>query len=330
MFLLVFGTRPEYIKIKPLIKVFNENNFKNYKLLFTGQHKTLIEENIYADYKLEIFEGENRLNNIFISILSRVDIFKDIKKVIVQGDTATAYAVALSAFHMKIPVIHLEAGLRTYDIENPYPEEFYRRCISNLSSINFCVSDIGIKNLVKEKVPGKNYIVGNTVLDNLKNIEVSYQNKILVTLHRRENQEIIDKWFFELEKISNKYKNYEFLIPIHPNPNILKYKNILKNVKVVDPLTHSALLDYLSKVKFIITDSGGLQEESSFLKKKSIVCRKTTERQEGLGTFSYLCKKPKNLYKFVDSLMTSFEINEPCPYGDGNASKKIYDILVNT
>lgn len=327
MILLAFGTRPEFIKIKPIIDKFKEKKFYDYKLLFTGQHKEIIGESLEFDYKIEIKDGNNRLNDIFISILQNDSFLNGIDKVLVQGDTATAYAVALCAFHKKIPVVHLEAGLRTYDINNPYPEEYYRRCISNLSSINLCVSKFGLKNLVLEKAPGLNYIIGNTVLDNIKNIKTCYEDKVLVTLHRRENHNIIFKWFEEIEKIANKYSNIEFLLPIHPNPDVKKYSNILKKVKVVEPLEHKDLISYLSRTKFIITDSGGLQEESSFLKKKSIVCRKFTERIEGLDTFSFLCNKPENLSKMVDDLMVSYEIEEPCPYGDGNSSEKVYEIL---
>lgn len=328
MILIAFGTRPEWIKIKPLLEVFKKNNFYNYKLLFTGQHEQLINDLIF-DYKIQIEDGANRLDSIFSSILNKDNIFYGTKYTLVQGDTASAYAVALASFHRQIPVIHLEAGLRTYDVENPYPEEFYRRCISNLAKINFCVSRLSENNLLSEKVPGKICVVGNTVLDNLKNIQTKYDNKILVTLHRRENHNIIEEWFKEVEKVSLEYPEYEFLLPIHPNPNVRKHSNLLNNVKVVEPLQHEELIEYMSNCSFIITDSGGLQEESSFLKKKSIVCRKTTERQEGLNTFSYLCEAPSYLKKLVESVIIDKEINLECPYGDGFSSEKIYQELKN-
>lgn len=327
MLLIAFGTRPEYIKFKPLLRVFNKYGFKKYKILFTGQHENLIGDKLNFDFRVNILNGDNRLDSIFNSILNTDVFFKDISYVMVQGDTASAYAVGLAAFHRKIPVIHLEAGLRTYDVENPYPEEYYRRCISNLSSINLCVTNINDANLLNERVPGKNYIVGNTVLDNLNGLQTSYSKKILITLHRRENHESIKKWFTKLEEIANKYSDHEFLLPIHPNPNVKKYSNILQKVKVVEPLEHEELLKYLADCKFIITDSGGLQEESAFLNKKSIVCRKFTERVEGLGTFSFLCKEPHELKNIVDKFIVNYTINEPCPYGDGSSSEKIYDII---
>jgi UDP-N-acetylglucosamine 2-epimerase (non-hydrolysing) len=328
MILICFGTRPEYIKIKPILQEFNKNKFNNYKILFTGQHQDLISlNNLDVDYRLEIKSGSNRLDSIFCSLLNNENIFEKITHVLVQGDTASASALALAAFHRNIKIIHLEAGLRTHDINNPYPEEFYRRMISSMSSINFCVSDINRAWLEQEKCPGINYVVGNTVLDNLKNILTFYENKILITLHRRENHDIMDKWFLELEKLANQYCDYEFLLPIHPNPNVLKHVHLLKKVQVIEPLPHLDLLNYMSKCKLLITDSGGLQEESSFLKKKSIVCRKTTERVEGLNTFSFLCKEPNELEELFSELLTSYKIDDICPYGNGNSSEAIYDII---
>lgn len=327
MLLIAFGTRPEFIKIKPLLEVFKSNNFNKYKLLFTGQHEEIVGNKLVFDYKIKILDGENRLDSIFTSILNKNDLFKDITHVLVQGDTASAYAVALAAFHRRIKIIHLEAGLRTYDIENPYPEEYYRRCISNMSSINLCVSEINKQNLLVEKCPGKNYVVGNTVLDNIRDVKTSYNKKILVTLHRRENHEQIKEWFSELESLASVYTDYEFLLPIHPNPNVKKHAGILNKVKVVEPLEHKKLIDYLADCAFIITDSGGLQEESAFLQKKSIVCRKFTERVEGLNTFSFLCHEPKDLKVMVNSFIIDHKINQPCPYGDGYASQKVYDVI---
>lgn len=326
--MIAFGTRPEYIKFKPIIETFKQNNFNKFKIVFTGQHKDLLSlSDIKIDYKLVIEDGSNRLDSIFVSLLNKENIFNNITYTMVQGDTATAYAIALASFHRNVPVIHLEAGLRTYDLQNPYPEEYYRRCISNLSYINLCVSELNKQNLINEKTPGKLYVVGNTVLDNIKNVEHCYENKILITLHRRENHSIMDEWFTNINKLSEKYKEYNFLLPIHPNPNVLKHRHLLKNVNVIKPLEHSELIDYMSKCKLLITDSGGLQEESSFLKKKSIVCRKETERKEGLETFSFLCKHPEELEGMFDELLLNFEINDKCPYGDGNSSGKIYDII---
>ena len=269
MLLICFGTRPEYIKIKPILDEFIKVGFNNYKILFTGQHKDLISlNNLNVDYTLEIDNGPNRLDSIFCSLLNKEHIFENITHVLVQGDTASAAALALASFHRNIKVVHLEAGLRTHDINNPYPEEFYRRMISNMSSINFCVSDINKNWIEQERCAGTNYVVGNTVLDNLNNIETSYENKILITLHRRENHDIMSQWFEEIEKLANQYQEHEFLLPIHPNPNVLKHAKLLNKVRIIEPMPHPELVKYMSKCKLLITDSGGLQEESSFLKKK--------------------------------------------------------------
>ena len=174
------------------------------------------------------------------------------------------------------------------------------------------------------------FTVGNSVLDNLRDIETSYENRILVTLHRRENHDIMKDWFTSLEKLANKYKDYEFLLPIHPNPDVKKHKGILKKVQVIEPLPHHELIDYMRRCKLIITDSGGLQEESSFLKKKSIVCRKTTERVEGQGTFSILCEKPEDLDILFKDMIEDYIIDLPCPYGDGTTGERVVDILKNS
>lgn len=326
MILISFGTRPEWLKVKPLINVCRKNKTP-VKLLFTGQHESLIEEGFEYDYKINIKDSDNRLDSIFISVLGDDRIFDNVTKVLVQGDTASAYAVALASFHRKIEVVHLEAGLRSYDIENPYPEEFYRRCISNLASQNLCVSHVGRDNLETERAPGEIHVVGNTVLDNIPNLNISYGPKILITMHRRENHDIMENWFSELEKLAATNPHLQFIFPIHPNPRVKEHASVLKNVKVVDPVPHRELLQLISECRFVITDSGGIQEESSFLNKKSIVCRKATERVEGLGTFSFLCESPEQLKVLFDRLDENPEINLPCPYGDGKSSEKIYEIL---
>ena len=308
MLLVSFGTRPEWLKIKPLIRVLKSNEYP-IKVLFTGQHDSLMGEDIKYDMRLDISPGQNRLDSVVSSILNNENIFDNIDSVLVQGDTASAFALSLAAFHRKIKILHLEAGLRTYDNENPYPEEFYRRSISCMSNINFCVSEVGKNNLSHERSLGEIYVVGNTVLDNIKKRKNIYENKVLITMHRRENHDLIQEWFAMFDNIARKNKDIEFVMPIHPNPKVKSQKHLLSNVKVVEPMEHEDLLDFMSRCKLIITDSGGLQEESSFLKKKSIVCRKETERVEGLGSFSFLCKEPKHLEALFEDLKSNYEIN---------------------
>tara|TARA_R110002012_G_C11640273_1_gene610569 strand:- start:225 stop:1217 length:993 start_codon:yes stop_codon:yes gene_type:complete len=321
--LLCFGTRPEWLKIQPLTKV-----LKDYKLLFTGQHTDLLKD-ISVDYKITIGEGDNRLDQIVSDCLLQ---FPDGKfdSVLVQGDTASAFACALAAFNRKLKIYYLEAGLRTYNLDHPYPEEGYRQMIARLSNVNLCPTDLSKHNLKKEKVQGELYVVGNTVLDNLLPYKekCEYTNKVLVTLHRRENHDKMDLWFKAINELAEDNPSLEFILPLHPNPNVKKHANLLPHVTVVEPMDYPDLLNLLVKVRLVITDSGGLQEEGSFFNKKVLVCRETTERPEGITTgHLHMCATPivlKNKFNFVkdDAI-----INQKCPYGDGKSSQQIKKIL---
>ena len=323
--LVCFGTRPEYIKVKSLI-----DNLQNIRTCFTGQHIDLI-KGISVDYQLDMVENmsENRLNNIICNILKYNHIFENIDYVLVQGDTTTALAIALSAFNNGKKIIHLEAGLRSNNLNDPYPEEANRQIISRIANIHLCPTEFNKKNLLDEKVNGTIKVIGNTGLDNISKEGCEYENKVLITLHRRDNHEIMDKWFIELEKIANKYSEIEFLIPLHPNPNVQKYKYIFEKVKVIEPLSHDLLIEYLKKCRFIISDSGGLQEECSYLNKKIIVCRKTTERPESVGIHSFMCESPDKLSTLVDEINMNFAIDQECPYGNGESWKNIIDENIN-
>lgn len=320
--LICFGTRPEYIKVKSLI-----DNLSDIKTCFTGQHKDLL-KNIKVDYELLMDKdiSKNRLNNIFSNILSN-NIFNDIDYVMVQGDTSTACAVALSAFNYGKKIIHLEAGLRSCNLKDPFPEEMNRQVIGRLADIHLCPTEFNKENLLKENVSGNIYVVGNTGLDNISKEGCEYNNQVLITMHRRDNHHNMDKWFEELEKISNKYHDMEFIIPLHPNPNVQKHKHIFKKVKVVEPMIHDDLIKYVKKCKFVISDSGGLQEECSYLNKKIIVCRKTTERPESIDTHSFMCTEPEMLNGIVHKIVSNYEVDAECPYGDGKSWKKIMSIL---
>ena len=326
MLLIAFGTRPEWIKIKPLIHKI-QNNIK-YKLLYIRQHNDLMDKftTNYNPLCLDIDNSVNRLDSIIFSILNKINpIFENVTHTLIQGDTTSALSVALSSFHRKIPIIHLEAGLRSGNINHPYPEEFNRIAISNIASIHLCPTQENLNN-IKCNYSGDTYLVGNTVLDNLKNIKPTLGNQVLITLHRRENLDIIKEWFTVIENIASKNKNLEFIFPMHPNNKIQKYKHVFKNVKVVKPFSYEKCIDTIAKCGILITDSGGMQEESAFLQKKSIVCRITTERKEGIGTFSTLCRSPKDLYEVFKNTKIEM-VNKPCPYGNGNSCDKILDIL---
>ena len=183
--------------------------------------------------------------------------------------------------------------------------------------------------MIKENISENVFVVGNTALDNLVNLksESVYNKKILITLHRRENHEIIDEWFYEIENLANLYPNYEFILPIHPNPNVIKHKKIFNKVIVVEPMEHSEMIKLLLEASLVITDSGGLQEECSFLNKKCLVCRKTTERQESLNFSSFLIPTPKDLTKEFNYHIKNCKINYISPYGDGYSSDKIINVI---
>jgi len=323
MILICFGTRPEWLKVKPLCNV-----LKNYKLCFTGQHPDLL-QNIAVDYSINIKENQHRLDQLISDCLLQFPD-EDFDSVLVQGDTASAFACALAGFHRNKKIIYLEAGLRSYDLNHPYPEEGYRQMIARLSDVNLCPTELSKQNLTNEKVKGRSYVVGNTILDNLISYksQCKYTNDILITLHRRENHPIIVNWFNELNDIAKKHPECNFIYPIHPNPNVQKHKHLLTHINVVDPLPYDQLLNTLVQSKFVISDSGGLQEEGSFFNKKVIVCRKTTERPEGIDTgHLHMCTDPKLLKECFKLINNDYTIDSICPYGDGYASEKIADIL---
>lgn len=329
MILLCYGTRPEWIKIKPLIKQMKKKKMKH-KVLFTGQQKDIAESS-EADYTHSIADGYgNRLDRVIISCLSLPEsFFSGISRVLVQGDTATAFGLALAAFHRNIQVIHLEAGLRTHDKHNPYPEETYRQMISRIADINLCPTTLNVQNLMNESVDGTIARVGNTVIDNLVEnyIEPKETNDVLITLHRRENHDIMDQWFKEINQIAINNPDLHFIFPIHPNPNVKKHKDILTHVEIVDPIPHDQLVPMIANAKMIITDSGGIQEEGAFFNKKVIICRKTTERPESLSLASFLCPNPKDLSNLFDKMLNMKIAKHQCPYGDGSAAREIVELL---
>jgi len=301
---------------------------KNYKLLFTGQHTDLLRD-IEVDYKININEGDNRLDRVVADCTLQFPE-GDFDTVLVQGDTASAFACGLAAFHRQLRLVYLEAGLRTGDLENPYPEEGYRQMISRIADVNLCPTNLSITNLVHERTVGQKFVVGNTVLDNLLPYKdkCEYEPTVLVTMHRRENHEKMDEWFAAINDAAKEHSALKFVLPIHPNPNVQKHKDLLTHVNVIEPLEYNELLNVLVKSKFVITDSGGLQEEGSFFNKKVIVCRKTTERPEGISTgHSIICASPHQLKKRVKTVNEDYIIEEECPYGDGKSAQRIREIL---
>lgn len=323
--LIAYGTRPEYLKIKPLLY------FQKTDTLRICQHGDIIDFGnpthiIKIDKKCD-----NRLNNIFSEIFNKLEnILNNYDAILIQGDTATVAACAIAAFNLKKKIIYLESGLRSFDFQNPFPEEAYRQMVSRIADINLCPTNLSKQNLENEKVLGKIFVVGNTSLDNLVHIKdhSNYLNKVLITLHRSENLDKLDLWYEQIDKIAFKHKDLEFIYPIHPNPLIVEKSKVLKNIKVINALSHLELLTVMKDCKLIITDSGGIQEEASFLNKKVIVCRKTTERPEAIKTGHItLCKDPNDLQFLFQEILSNYFINSECPYGDGRSSEKIFKIL---
>ena len=330
--LICYGTRPEYIKVEPII-LHELSQHHNIQTLFTGQHKDIGQGAVKPDYTFEMQDSApNRLNSIISSITGSYSLDKVLEDgfthVLVQGDTASAFTCALAAFNKGLKVIHLEAGLRTHDKSHPYPEEVYRQCISRIADIHLCATKSNKTNLLKEITQGEIHIVGNTVLDHLQDVPISYNNDVLITLHRRENHKSIPFWYSQIEDIAQDNPDLNFVFVSHPNPNSRgSLKKGLTNVSAVDPMSHEYFIKRVSACKFLISDSGGVQEEASFLKKRVIVCRETTERPEALNSFNHLCKKVGDLPEIFNKVKDNYIPASICPFGDGKAAEKILQIL---
>ena len=285
------------------------------------------------DFHLNIMSANQTLTDILSNISSK---FGKILKsenpdlLIVQGDTSTVAVCALIAYYERIPIGHVEAGLRTFNLQSPFPEEGNRQIVSRIADYNWAPTELAAEQLRKENV--KNiFVTGNTVIDACRDFKykISYNNQILITLHRRENfGEKLRSMFHQINDIAKIYSKNEFIFPMHPNPNVQKHKNLLKNVKVVNPLKYKDMIKLLSKVSFVISDSGGIQEECAAFNKKILVCRDTTERPEGISS---------GFAKIVGSnIVDNFKwaIDNPKwignnPYGNGDAAKKIIKTLFN-
>lgn len=324
--LLCFGTRPEWLKVKPLISIMDSSE---YKLLFTGQHPDLL-ENTDVDYQITIHNSDNRLDSIISDCMLQFPK-GEFDSVLVQGDTGSAFGCALAAFNRQLKIYYLEAGLRSGDMKHPFPEEGYRQMIARISDVNLSPTQLSENNLKTENVCGKIHVVGNSVLDNLINYgESTYGDTVLITLHRRENHHLMNEWFSKINDLAKENPKLKFILPIHPNPNVQKWKHLLTDVNIVKPLEHSDMVEYIKSCKFIISDSGGLQEEGAFFNKKVIVCRTTTERPEGIFTgHLYLCKTPTDLNDIFGKVNNNPYISEECPYGDGNTAYTVKKIIDN-
>jgi len=352
--LITLGTRPELIKLFPLIKSLSVSKKFIVKTCYTGQHKELVK----MSSKLFEFEPEFSLN-IMKKSQNSVDIVKNIfskfeninkkfnfESIIVQGDTTTAMAAALASFYLKKKIIHIESGLRTGDINDPFPEEANRKIISQIATLHFAPTKGAKNNLIKEGIKSKNiFVVGNTVIDTLKiffnkhKIIQNEKNIILCTLHRSENiEKNIEIVINSLLKIAKKNPSWKIIWPHHPNPIIKKkLKKILNkknNLIILNPLSYSDFIKVFKECRLVISDSGGIQEEASYLGKYVFIMRKKTERPEVIvNKTAKILNFNKNeiedeINKFIKDKKWQKIKSSNC-FGIGNTSKKIRKILEN-
>ena len=377
--MLVFGTRPEAIKMAPLVKEFQKDK-ENFETIVcvTGQHREMLDQvlaifDIKPDYDLNIMKQGQDLTDVTVRVLTGMcDVFKECRPdvVLVHGDTTTSTAAALAAFYAQIPVGHVEAGLRTHNIYNPWPEEMNRQVTGRIATYNFSPTPLSEKNLQKEKAHGNIYVTGNTVIDALQIVVEKLKNDavltkeqdrvlanagyditrlsggkklVLITGHRREN---FGDGFIHMctamKNLSEKYPEVDFVYPMHLNPNVRKSihevfgedLSNLKNFFFIEPLQYLEFVYLMNKANIVLTDSGGIQEEAPGLGKPVLVMRDTTERPEALssGTVRLVGTDYNKIMDEVSTLLDSQEAyarmsHAVNPYGDGQACRRIADVL---
>lgn len=359
--MLVFGTRPEAIKMCPLVCELKKRDGIKTVVCVTGQHRQMLDSvlrafNVVPDYDMNIMKEGQTLFNITTSILSGIkDIFDKAKPniVLVHGDTSTAFVTSLAAFYANIPVGHVEAGLRTYDIYSPYPEEFNRQAISITAKYNFAPTETAKQNLIKEgRNPDNIFVTGNTAIDALKTtVRKEYSHPVLdwasgsrlimITAHRRENLgKPMENMFRAIKRIIDDHEDIKAVYPIHMNPVVRATAEKIfsddSRIKIIEPLDVLDFHNFLSRCYLILTDSGGIQEEAPSLGKPVLVMRNTTERPEGVdaGTLKLVGTDEEYIYSSFKTLFEdSNEYNQMAkasnPYGDGFACKRIAEILIN-
>ena len=357
---IILGTRPEAIKLAPVIQVFQRSPLFNTFVILTGQHREMVEQvmqlfDLKADRDLEIMLPKQSLSDITCRSLRGLEtLFQQIQPslVLVQGDTTTAFAATLAAFYQKIPVGHVEAGLRTDDLFNPYPEEANRRLISQLSQLHFAPTQLAAENLQRSGVLGEIHQTGNTVIDallsvakrqpdcNVKGLDWDKYRVLLATVHRREN------WGEPLEGIAQAFlqilenPDTALLLPLHRNPIVREPLQALlgghPRIFLTDPLDYAQLVGAIGRSHLLLTDSGGLQEEAPSLGKPVLVLRKTTERPEAVaaGTAKLVGTDPKEIVAAATELLSNRDAYEKMatainPFGDGCAAQRIFQIVEN-
>lgn len=357
--MVVFGTRPEAIKMCPLVLELKSRTEFNTVLCVTGQHRQMLDQVLDAfgvepDYDLSIMKDKQTLFDVTVNILERIRevlIEERPDVVLVHGDTSTTFVTALACFYLQIPIGHVEAGLRTYDIYSPYPEEFNRQAVSIISRFNFAPTELSRKNLVNEgKDPEKIYVTGNTAIDALKTTvrddythpELEWANGkrlIIITAHRRENLgEPMHHMFRAIRRIIDEHPDVCAIYPIHMNPVVREAAREelgdSDRVHIIEPLEVLDFHNFIARSYMILTDSGGIQEEAPSLGKPVLVMRDTTERPEGIaaGTLKLVGTNEEVIYSSFKQLLEDKQEYERMskasnPYGDGMACKRIADIL---
>lgn len=358
--MLVFGTRPEAIKMCPLVKEL-KNRKEDFKTLVcvTGQHRQMLDQvldifKIKPDYDLSIMKDKQTLFDVTINILISIKLILEKEKpdiVLVHGDTSTTFSTALACFYLQIPVGHVEAGLRTYNVFSPYPEEFNRQAVGSIATFHFAPTEKAKMNLIKEgKDSNHVFVTGNTAIDALKTtVSINYNHPelewakdsklILLTAHRRENLgEPMHHMFRAIRKIVEEFKDIKVIYPIHMNPVVRTAANIelgdCERIHIIDPLDVLDFHNFLARSYLILTDSGGIQEEAPSLGKPVLVMRDTTERPEGVeaGTLKLVGTSEDKIYKWFKILIENEDeymrmSKAANPYGDGTTSIRIADIL---
>lgn len=369
--LAVFGTRPEAIKLAPLLKYLQQDGAFDLKVCVTAQHRQMLDQvlalfEIQPDFDLDLMQSEQDLSALSTRILSSLrPVFAEYRPnlVLVHGDTTTAFASALSAFYHQIPVAHIEAGLRTHNIHSPFPEEANRRLIAGIAQWHFAPTATAKQNLLNEGIRADRiWVTGNTVIDALsatlqklaqtpalvKSFAERYpfldskKRLILVTVHRRENLgaglvQICDA----LLNLAERHSDLQIVYPVHPNPNVREvvYSRLgnLSNLFLLEPQDYLPFISLMARAELILTDSGGIQEEATALAKKILVLRETSERPEAVefGTARVIGTDSRRIIENVERLLgeqsgCSISRAMQNPYGDGQASARIIEILKQT
>ncbi len=357
--MLVFGTRPEAIKMCPLVNELKGRKSIETIVCVTGQHRQMLDQvltafNVVPDYDLSVMKDKQTLFDITTNILIKIKgVLEEVKPdvVLVHGDTSTTFVTALACFYMQIPVGHVEAGLRTYNIYSPYPEEFNRQAVGIVSQYNFAPTELSKENLLREgKVPSSIYVTGNTAIDALKTtvrhdyshpeLEWAHGSRlIMITAHRRENLgEPMENMFRAIRRVMDEHHDVKAIYPIHMNPIVRQTaQRFLGNddrIHIIEPLEVLDFHNFLNNSYMILTDSGGIQEEAPSLGKPVLVMRDTTERPEGIaaGTLKLVGTREETIYAEFKRLLVDPDAYNAMskasnPYGDGLASKRIADVL---